>query len=532
MIADLLSLDAAALGTDRPLVVGSGPVGIVTARRLAELGLNPLVIEAGAIWPSPDRARDLAIVSCSNPLKGAVVGRTRQLGGGLNLWGGQLARFTLREQNGFFSTNGAWPSIGDEIETHLPIALRLAGAEQTCLPPPIELRLPKGLQERGLEPYTTAWLRKPKLSREIWSEIETSSSITVLTEAPVVALDFDRMAGRICGVFCRMPNGERRRISGSPVILACGAIETVRLLWLPAGDGEPCPWINLAWLGRGFHEHLDASTGLVAPIDAAKLHDIFDPSFHRGAKYTTKLAIFDNDKCGLGAVATLTTPGNVRNSIIELGMLAKGLTPRPSAKRRSAIVSALYGSVREVGPLAWRYLRHRRLGTVLRGKGVLRISIEQPTRWESRIRLSKTAVDRFGVPRAALDWRKGAAEGAAFLEASRRIKSWMEATRIATVEIDPALEHDPTAFAEAADEGLHHAGGAIMAETSSEGVVDPDLALFGVTGLYCVGTAVFPRMGIGNPTLTAMALGARLAVHIATKSGMEIAKSESTGSRR
>ena len=53
-------------------------------------------------------------------------------------------------------------------------------------------------------------------------------------------------------------------------------------------------------------------------------------------------------------------------------------------------------------------------------------------------------------------------------------------------------------------------GGARMANSSVEGVVDRDLRVYGTENLWIAGAAVFPSGGFANPTLLAMALTHRL----------------------
>ena len=61
----------------------------------------------------------------------------------------------------------------------------------------------------------------------------------------------------------------------------------------------------------------------------------------------------------------------------------------------------------------------------------------------------------------------------------------------------------------------HHIGTTRMAATPERGVVDADCAVFGTAGLYVAGSSVFPTSGYANPTLAMVALGIRLADHIA-----------------
>jgi choline dehydrogenase-like flavoprotein len=61
----------------------------------------------------------------------------------------------------------------------------------------------------------------------------------------------------------------------------------------------------------------------------------------------------------------------------------------------------------------------------------------------------------------------------------------------------------------------HHLGTTRMAAHSEDGVVDPDLKVYGTANLYVASSSVFPRYGYANPTLTIIALAVRLARHLA-----------------
>ena len=59
----------------------------------------------------------------------------------------------------------------------------------------------------------------------------------------------------------------------------------------------------------------------------------------------------------------------------------------------------------------------------------------------------------------------------------------------------------------------HEAGGLRMGWDASTSVVDPSLRLWNHNGVYVVDASVFPSVGRLNPTLTAMALARRAALH-------------------
>ena len=80
------------------------------------------------------------------------------------------------------------------------------------------------------------------------------------------------------------------------------------------------------------------------------------------------------------------------------------------------------------------------------------------------------------------------------------------------------LEFDPTPESDQEIDhlypGCHHMGTTRMAADPQFAVVDPDCKVFGTHNLFIGGSSVFPTSGLCNPTLTIVALAARLADHI------------------
>jgi choline dehydrogenase-like flavoprotein len=135
---------------------------------------------------------------------------------------------------------------------------------------------------------------------------------------------------------------------------------------------------------------------------------------------------------------------------------------------------------------------------------------------ESKITLAKTESDRFGLPRAVINWIRGHDELSGLRDFTYAIKGWLEEEKIARLFVDPRLEGRSIEFLRAADEGLHHAGTTRMSTSWESGVVDTDLRVHGVKGLSVCGSSVFPSSGYANPTLTAMVLAVRLSHRLAT----------------
>lgn len=518
-------LDAEQLGGTQqhcrgPLIVGSGPVALTLALYLGRKGVPVTVIERGGVHSTVAGSSDLEVDFVEEHLQGAVIARTRQLGGGLNLWGGQLAT-PLREEWSAIGSEVAGTITFDALNEHLRGVAQLLGQDIAL---PLSCPLPEHeqtqLEASGLSWLATAWLKSPKLSSELWTELAASDTIKIVCNASVDRLDIDTERSAVTGVSAKLKSGTRLDFSSFHVVIAAGTIETCRLLLLPSGAGTRQPWHDLNWLGRGFNEHLDADTATIHAINLRRLGDTFDPVVRKDTKYSPKLFARSKGEHGdLSAVAMLTFPSHMRNSLAELALLVRTLTPKALRSEAQGFLSAAAGAAREVLPLAVRYLRHKRIGSSYSRACFLRVSVEQPIREDNRITLSSQRTDSLGIPVAQLEWRKGAAEGHAFQDMTYRFKVWAETNNLARVQVAPLLMENSEAFARSASEGLHHAGGARMAACSADGVVDPDLQVFGVEGLYCCGASVLPRSGYANPTFASMGLAVRLGGRLCSKIG-------------
>jgi choline dehydrogenase-like flavoprotein len=77
------------------------------------------------------------------------------------------------------------------------------------------------------------------------------------------------------------------------------------------------------------------------------------------------------------------------------------------------------------------------------------------------------------------------------------------------------------------DRYAHLVGGARMATSAAQGVVDRDHRVFGVPNLYIVDGSTLPTQGSANPALTIMALAARAASRLITLSRRGLTEQQS-----
>ena len=140
------------------------------------------------------------------------------------------------------------------------------------------------------------------------------------------------------------------------------------------------------------------------------------------------------------------------------------------------------------------------------------LSVEQQPNPDSRVLLSDEK-DAFGLNQIKLDWRLTDDDYRGLVETTNLLATAVGAKNIGRMRID--LDKDrKNGWPERLRWGWDHIGTTRMSDNPKTGVVDRDCRVHGVANLYVAGSSVFPTSGAGVPTLTIVALAARLAQHL------------------
>lgn len=134
---------------------------------------------------------------------------------------------------------------------------------------------------------------------------------------------------------------------------------------------------------------------------------------------------------------------------------------------------------------------------------------EQEPNPASRVQLGQ-ATDRFGQPVAQLDWRLTALDRESIRRGQDLVFSALDAAGIGLLT-QPWGTEQPSA---SLGGGFHHIGTTRLSDSPRRGVVDRDCRVHGMANLSAVGTSAFSTAGYANPTLTVIALAARLAARL------------------
>lgn len=532
------------------VVIGAGPVGILTARALRAKGGRVLLLESGRLRPEPaitalSEAESYDPEFHHRPETAAA----RRLGGTSSLWGGRCLPFDpidFRDRPWLGAGGVAWPISERDLAPHLGPATEGLGAGRAVF----EEKL-AGVAADPAFAFETLerWTNTPRTEALHRAELEGDPELMIALGATVLGFHYDD-AGRISALDLHLEgqdqNGGREKLAVTgAVVLAGGGNQSTRLLLaeqrrkpgLFGGPDGP--------LGRFYMGHVNGSIADIVFTDKT-LHDGL--AYHTDAHgsyvrrrltpspATQEAAGLANvafwpvvpaianpaHRSGpLSAVFLALTVGPVARKLLAEPIRLKHTGPPPYA-RGPHVMNVLRDLPATIGfaPLfLWRnrVAKMRLPGFFLTNPGRrygLEYHSEHLPEASSRLTLGEST-DRLGMPRLIHELRFSDKDAASVLAAHGALGDWLARNNLGTLEYYAATPEARAAnvFAEA-QHGTHQVGTIRMGTDRATAVVDADCRAFDVPNLHVVSTAVLPTSGQANPTLTAVQLGLRLAERI------------------
>jgi choline dehydrogenase-like flavoprotein len=528
-------------------VIGAGAVGISMALALARSGLDVIVAEAGDRRPDPavqdayaGRVVDEAMHS---PLTDY---RERRFGGSSTVWGGRCMPLDpIDYQPRDWIPDSGWP-IGPEA-----LAPFYPAANQLCEAGPFTYRADEalGADARPMiagfagAAYSTDHLERSSCPTDFGQryadELEKAPNIRLLLRAPVTSINLAPDGGSVTDVSLRDAAGTPFSIAAREVVVATGGLESARLL-LASRDVHPHGIGNHHdVLGRYYQAHLAGTIGTVT-FDLAKtaIWHGYDRDA-QGVYVRRRLALSEaaQREHRLGNVIARLHHPRIADpahgtAVLSALYLGQGLVPRLYRKRLAGDEHAGAANwLRHVGNVArnpvsvarfaatmliGRKFAQRKFPSVIvvprTGRYSIDFHAEQAPNPASRVFLD-TARDALDMPRLVADWRYLPQDVATVQGALALLAQDLAGSGLGHFDYDPAtVEHEMIRYG--AYPG-HHIGTVRMGDNPATSMVNGDCQVHGVRGLSVVGTAVFPTSSQANPTLTAIALGLRLADRLA-----------------
>jgi choline dehydrogenase-like flavoprotein len=515
-------------------VVGAGAAGISLTIELARRGLRVALLEAGGKRFEARSQADYAGESVGLPYTGLYNGRSRVLGGTTTQWGGQVLEIdehVFAERPGV--AGGAWPFGAADLAPAYARALQLEGLHG--VPPDIDaLWRARGwpCPEFGAELHAAVsrWCPTTDFARLHAAALGRDPNIHVFLHAAACELRADD-GGTVRLVRARNAAGVEIPFEAEAAVLAMGGIEVNRLLMQPARRGGCTPWNANALLGRHFQDHL---TCMIATLRPASLPDprYLDYFAVQGLLYQPKIKLNPEVQAAHRTLDVCGTVTPTRQGVDDLWMAYETYRMWRTRQLRTLSVARIAHFARHVPTLLWHKLPYARLAAGRTAANELRLSVqcEQSPRSAGLIELTGDR-DASGLLRARIAWRTCAQELHSirtFLAVAQRA---FRARGLGEWVADSGMDHDDDELTQRFRESYHHIGGTRMALSRSDGVVDPDLRIFGTTNTYVCSSSVFPSAGFANPTHTVIALAVRLAAHLEARAHAQPQAPALTGCR-
>ncbi|WP_156686551.1 FAD-dependent oxidoreductase [Mycobacterium sp. Marseille-P9652] len=535
------------------VVVGAGPIGIATALELARAGVRVALIESG-LSRIDHAAQKLASFDSRQDdyfhSRSELMVR-RQVGGTSALWGGRCVPYDpIDFEDRPITAQARWPIRYEDVEPYLQRACDWAACGRAAfnardIPEIAGHDMVPGLPDGALRTTDLErWALPTRFGRAYRDDLRDATRLTVWTGLTCTEIVTTDTGDSVDHLVVKALDGREGRVVATDYVIATGGVEATRLL-LASDRHHPAGLGNAGGhLGRWYMSHVEGRV--------ARVHFTADPVIHEherddeGVYVRRRFTLSAEAQRELGvpnAAVWLVNPpisdpghgsgilsGVYLTLISPLGrfLLAQAIRethtktdgpPRVLAHLRN-IVRDLLPSIRFA--VAFTYARFLRRGRKAPGFFVksadnsylLHFHGEHLPHRESRIELTDER-DALGMRRVRTHMHFSEADYASVRTVIGVIDEHLRRHGVGYVEwLTDDVEGSVRAFMKGYA-GYHQAGTTRMAATPDGGVVDPDLQVHGVRGLYVASTSVLPTSSQANPTLLGIALGVRLADHLA-----------------
>lgn len=482
MMIDLHSCDGDATIQCDVAIVGGGMAGLCLANELKLSQASVVILESGgAEFSERSQALSRGTGHVVNPDGSSRrfddylhESRERCFGGTGNAWGGKcgkLERHDFRPRP--WLEHSGWPIGLDALERYydracyllnIPTTLDVASSSRELQERPVLTRGADG------DNFTTSLRCFSSLTgtapgdayAEFKRRIARQHNVSIYLNATVAEVECSAGLQSVTRLHVRTLSGKPCTVEARWFVLAAGGLENPRIL-LNSDRQQPNGLANdRDVVGRYYSGHTvfkNVARGGTQPCFA-----VLPDSGRQLALYS------DKDPSRLQGIFTLSSKAQWRERMMGFSVTLD--RPEPEA-------------IDDRYPLFFM--------------------TEQAPNPASRLTLTNDK-DALGLRRLRMDWRFQDKDIENLNRGARLFAAFLEQSKLGTFS-GSDLRFDPAASAELS---RHHIGGTRMHDDPAHGVVDSDCKVHGIDNLYICGTSVFPTAGLANPTLTVMALTARL----------------------
>lgn len=379
-------------------------------------------------------------------------------------------------------------------------------------------------------------------------ELEQSDNVTLCTYATALELETDDLAQQVTRIRIGTPAGNQFWLETKLVSLATGGIEAARLLLLSNAVQKSGLGNGHDLVGRYLMDHPVIRSGLLVPPNRRVINrmSLYDMRFVGGHLITAKAALSEEtlrkeqllNICAAFFPRPASHQLNLLRLLLPKGRRYRSPTVGAAIRAKAALKARKAPPLKDIKDLitGWQDLLYFqwRKGYSDRAKQTYHFDnggwseradkekafgcyeiihlTEQAPDPQNRIVLSGDR-DRFGSPKPQLYWRWSdqdvqSVRRAQTIFAQEFARSGLGQLKLELDQGFPYMVY-PSIH--------HHIGTTRMHESPTQGVVDANCQVHGVSNLYIASSSVFPTSGYANPTLTIVAIALRVADQIKLK---------------
>jgi len=529
-------------------IVGAGPVGLAVAVRLADRVGRIAIIEAGCTEFKPAQSLEFFRAAQINDPRHlpTELNRRRMLGGTSSIWGGRCIPFDPED---FARTHmrPGWPIAYAEMGAYIADALKFLDAGEP------EFSAVSALPNHPVSPkVSVSDLAIDRIERyskptNIWrkwrAKLARFCNVMVIHGTTCTSVVTNADGTRAIALNLRTISNRSYKVRASVIVLACGGLETPRLLLASRESRTSGLGNEHDLVGRFYMTHLVSNARNVGALHfaAPETARSFEYDMTSDGVYGRRMILLSpaaRQLYGIGNIVFRPSRPPIDDAshgdpVLSAMFLARSLVipaeyarslivqagASPSMMWRAHLANTAAGFPRlckfSIDWLKSRVLATRKLPSVFLyrtdGTYPLEFNAEHMPNRESRVLLGPET-DPFGVPRLVVQWQMRDSELAWICKAYSVLAAAVATSGLGVFRLESDL---PGAVQQAlVPQGGHHIGTVRMGADPHTGVVDQNGELWGTRGLFVAGTAIFPTSGFANPTLTAVALAFRLAEYL------------------
>jgi choline dehydrogenase-like flavoprotein len=361
------------------------------------------------------------------------------------------------------------------------------------------------------------------------TELKAAQNVRVILDATVLELlpakdsGANRIRKSVGEVLVTAKGAKQFTVAARNFVVACGGVETARLLLLsdkinPTGAGNENDLV-----GRYFMDHLWMTTAAFLRFsrDGTDAPFYFRHTLVSGARVFAAISSAPEliERENIGAFRFVLEPTRTSTAGLDstrtlVDQLRHGAIPDHLSEHLGNILS----DFDIIADSAYKTVTGSKQGWLTEDpnapyKGAwIDLNFEQRPNPESRVLLD-SAQDALGQRRVKLDWRLSETDRQTATRSLDIIAREFGRLGLGRTRIRLDLANGGAWPGEMKGSD-HHSGTARMSDSAKTGVVDSNCLVHSTDNLYVAGSAVFPTGGYANPTLTIVALALRLADHL------------------